>query len=117
MTLLLLLAQEEGPKTAEMHNAMGAHTWFIIAAAGAFLAWAISYSLQLHREALARRKGRDELVQLREELFDRIAELEEQRESGTVPEKKYRQEMKELKFKLSKVLDRISGANSANCAN
>ncbi len=115
--LLLLLAQEEGSRTAEMHNPMGAHTWFIIFAAGAFLAWAISYSLQLHRETLARQKGREELTQLRDDLIGQIAELEEQNEAGAISEKQYKQELKELKFKLSKVLDRISAAKSTNSAN
>ncbi len=107
MTLLLLL-QEEGPKTAEVHNAMGAHTWFIIVAAGAFLAWAISYSLQGHKEAIERRKGREELIHLREELLDQIAGLEAQREAETIAERKYKQDLKDLKFRLSKVLERLS---------
>ena len=42
MTLLLLLAQDEGARTADVPNAMGAHTWFIILAVGAFLLWSIS---------------------------------------------------------------------------
>ena len=72
---------------------MGAHTWFIIIAIGAFLLWSISYSLQLHKEAMARKKGRDELVRHKEELLDKIADLEAQKESGAVAEKKYKQDM------------------------
>ena len=86
---------------------MGAHTWFVILAVGAFLLWSISYSLQLHKEALARRKGRDELVRHREELLDQIADLEAQRESGAVADKKYKQDLKDLKFRLAKVLERL----------
>jgi hypothetical protein len=104
MILLLLLAQE-GARTAETPNAMGAHTWFIIASVGAFLAWSISYSLQLHKEALQRRKGREELLRRREDLLDQIAALETRREAGSVTEQKYKQELKELKFRLSKVLE------------
>src|SRR2546427_3264107 len=103
MTLLLLFLQDQ----QTVHNAMGAHTWFIILAVGAFLLWSISYSLQLHKEALARKKGRDELVRLREELLDQIADLEAQRESGAVAEKKYKQDLKDLKFRLAKVLERL----------
>lgn len=112
MTLLMLLAQDEGPQTAEVPNAMGAHTWFIIIAIGAFLAWSISYSLQLHREALARKKGREDLVQHKEEILDQIAELEEQKEAGKIPEKKYKQELKDLKFRLSKVIEKLGQPRS-----
>ena len=103
MTLLLLLAQDEGARTADVPNAMGAHTWFI----GAFLLWSISYSIQLHKEALSRRKGRDELIRRKEELLDQIAKLEEQKESGAIAEKKYKQDLKDLKFHLSKVLEKL----------
>jgi len=108
ITLLLLLAQsDDGARTADVPNAMGAHTWFIIVAAGAFLLWCLSYSLQLHKEALARRKGREELVRRKDELIDKIAELETQHSEGTIAEKKYKQDLKELKFLLSKVLERL----------
>ena len=107
MILLLLLAQDEGARTADVPNAMGTHTWFIILAVGAFLLWSISYSIQLHKEALARRKGRDELTRRKEELLDQIAELEEQKESGAIAEKKYKQDLKDLKFHLSKILEKL----------
>ena len=86
---------------------MGAHTWFVIFAVGAFLLWSISYSLQLHKEALAKRKGRDDLVRRRQELIDGIADLEEQKEAGTIAEKKYKQDLKDLKFQLAKVVDKL----------
>src|SRR5262249_24573506 len=107
MMLLMLFAQEEGARTADVPNAMGAHTWFIILAVGAFLLWSISYSLQLHKEALARKKGRENLARRKEELIDQIAELEAQKEAGTVPDKKFKQELKDLKFQLSKVLGKM----------
>src|SRR6266852_953893 len=107
MIFLLLLAQAEGAQTENVPNAMGAHTWFIILAVGAFLLWSISYSIQLHKEALARRKGRDELIRRKEELLDQIAELEEQKESGAIAEKKYKQNLKDLKFHLSKILEKL----------
>jgi len=104
--LLLLLAQDEGARTVDVPNAMGAHTWFIIAFVGAFLLWCISYSLQLHKEAVARKKGREDVVRRKEELIDRIADLESKKEAGSIDEKKYKQEMKELKFQLSKILEK-----------
>jgi hypothetical protein len=109
MMLLLLVAQvaqNDGARTADVPNAMGAHTWFVIVAVGAFLLWCISYSLQLHKEALARKKGREDLVRRKEELIDKIAELEAQKEAGSVAEKKYKQDLKDLKFQLSKILER-----------
>ena len=97
----------EGARTADVPNAMGAHTWFIILAIGAFLAWSISYSLQLHREALARRKGREDLARRKDEIIDKIAELETQKDAGSIAEKKYKQDLKDLKFQLSKVLEKL----------
>ena len=107
MTLLPLLAQDDGARTADVPNAMGAHTWFIILAVGAFLLWCISYSLQLHKEALARRKGREDLVRRKEELIDKIADLEAQKDGGGITDKKYKQDMKDLKFQLAKILEKL----------
>ena len=110
--MLMLLAQDDSARTADVPNAMGAHTWFIILIVGAFLAWSISYSLQLHKEALARRKGREDLARRKEELIDQIAELEAQKEAGAIPEKKYKQDLKDLKFQLSKVLEKLGTKHS-----
>jgi hypothetical protein len=84
MMLLLLLVQDDGARTADVPNAMGAHTWFIIIAIGAFLLWCISYSLQQHKEALSRKKGREDLLRRREQLIEQIASLEEQKEAGGI---------------------------------
>ena len=92
LLLLLLQAQDEGARTADVPNAMGAHTWFIIVFAAAFLAWSISYSLQLRKDALARKKGRDDLVKRKDELIDRIANIEAEKEAGRLDDKKYKQE-------------------------
>jgi len=107
MTLLLLLAQDEAARTADVPNAMGPHTWFVIIAVGAFLLWCLSYSLQLHKEALARKKGREDLVRRKQELIDKIADLEAQKRAETVTEKKYKQDLKDLKFQLSKILEKL----------
>src|ERR1700756_422292 len=108
MTFLLLLLQADGgTQTADVPNAMGAHTWFVILAVGAFLLWSISYSLQLHKEALARKKGREHLVRRKEELIDQIADLEAQKETGSIAEKKYKQDLKDLKFQLAKILEKL----------
>lgn len=106
MNLLLLLVQE-GARTSEVPNVMGAHTWFVILAVGAFLAWSISYSLQLHKEALKRKRGRQELMHRKEEVIDQIAELESHLEAGSITESKYKQELKDLKFRLSKLLEKL----------
>ena len=107
MTLLLLFLQGERTRTVDVPNAMGAHTWFIIVAVGAFLLWSLSYSIELHKEALARKKGREDLVRRKEELIDQIANLETQKESGAIAEKKYIQDLKDLKFHLAKVLEKL----------
>jgi len=107
MMLLLLLAQDDGARTADVPNPMGAHTWFIIIAISAFLLWCISYSLQLHKEALARQKGRENLVRRKAELIEKIADLEGQKDAGSIAEKKYKQDMKDLKFQLSKILEKL----------
>src|SRR5499426_2082328 len=107
MMLLFLLAQDEAARTADVPNAMGAHTWFVIVAVGAFLLWSLSYSLQLHKEALARKKGREDLVRRKEELIDKIADLETQKDAVSISDKKYKQDMKDLKFQLSKILEKL----------
>ena len=108
MLLLLLLAQDEGARTADVPNAMGAHTWFIIIVVGAFLAWSISYSLQLRKEALTRKKGREDLARRKDDIIAQIEELEAKKDAGTIAEKKYKQEVKDLKFQLSKVLEKLN---------
>lgn len=106
MMFLFFLLQDEGVRTADVPNAMGAHTWFIIAFVGAFLLWSISYSLQQHKEAVARKKGREDVTKRKDELIDRIADLEAQKEAGAIDEKKYKQELKGLKFQLSRILEK-----------
>jgi len=104
MMLLLLLAQDDAARTADVPNAMGAHTWFVIIAVGAFLLWCLSYSMQLHKEVLARKQGREDLARRKQELVDKIADLEAQKDAGAVNEKKYKQDLKDLKFQLSRVI-------------
>jgi hypothetical protein len=99
---------QEGPRSEEVSNAMGAHTWFIILAVGAFLAWSISYSLQLQKEALKRKKGREDLVHRRDELLTEIANLEARKESGAVSEQRYKQDFKDLKYRLAKIIEKLS---------
>ena len=106
MNFLLLLLQEEAAPV-KVPIAMAAHTWFIIIAVGAFLAWSISYSLELQKEALKRKKGREDIVRRKDALLDRIAALEAEKEAGKINERKYKDELKDLKFQLSKVLEKI----------
>jgi hypothetical protein len=102
--LLLLLLQEEAAPV-KTSNAMATHNWFIILAVGAFLLWSVSYSLHLQKEALKRKKGREDLLLRKDTLLDKIADLDEQKESGKISDKKYKEEMKELRFQLSRVMD------------
>ena len=102
-----LNAQTEGPKSAEVPNAMGAHTWFIILALGALLLWGISYSLQLQKEAMSRKKGREDLVSTRDHLLDEISDLEARKESGQIAESRYKKDLNELKVRLSRVVQQL----------
>jgi hypothetical protein len=101
------LAQEEGPRTVEVANPMGAHTPFIIFAVGALLLWAISYVLELQREAVGRNKGRQDLLGTKERLLDRMAELESAYEAGSIPEPRYRKQRRDLRRQLSSTLERL----------
>jgi hypothetical protein len=95
-------------RSVNLPNGMSIHTWFIIGAAGAFLAWCISYAIQLQREALERKTDRSDLRKQREDLLDKLAEIETQREAGQITEQRYKHEYKELRFRLAKVLEQIS---------
>jgi len=110
-----VLAQQEGPVELEVPNPMGPHTWFIILAVGAFLAWAISYTLDVQKETLGRKKDRQGLLELKEELLGRLAALETSRESGAVAESRYRKQHRELRQRLSKALEQL-GAKKASDA-
>jgi hypothetical protein len=105
--IVMLLQAQEGMRTAQVPNAMGAHTWFIIMAVGAFLAWSISYSLQLHKEALQKKKGREDLIRQKEAILIQIMDLEDQKEAESITEQKYKQELKSLKFRLAKLLEKL----------
>jgi hypothetical protein len=112
-TILALLVmasplQAQDVRVIDVPNPMSYHTWFIIGAVGAFLIWSISYALQLQKEAAARNKDRGNLLQQKEELLDRIADLEAQKESGAIADHRYKHELKELRFRLSKVLGKIA---------
>jgi hypothetical protein len=110
---VVALAQEEGPREIELPNPMGAHTWFIIIAVGAFLAWCISYVLQLQKEKLTNQPQRGTLLRQKEELLDRIAELESQKEAGTISAQRYEKEFKKAKGRLSELIRRLARKDSA----
>jgi len=103
-------------RSVELPNAMNIHTWFIIGAAGAFLAWCICYAIQLQREALERKTDRGDLRKQKEELFDKLATLETQKESGQISEQRYKHERKELRFRLAKVLEQIANLEGQKSA-
>lgn len=113
---LLARAQDEGPREVELPNPMGAHTWFIIVAVGAFLAWCISYVLSLQRERLANatRPERESLLRRKEELLGRIANLESQKEAGTIAEARYEKEFRKARAQLSDVLGRLKPSSNSS---
>ena len=51
--------------------------------------------------------GFDQFWRRKDELIDTVAELEAQKESGAISDKKYKQDLKDLKFQLSKVLEKL----------
>src|SRR5215467_7531641 len=118
--LFLLLAATpafaQDARSVDLPNAMNIHTWFIIGAAGAFLAWCISYAIQLQREALERKTDRGDLRKQKEEMFDKLATLETQKESGQISEQRYKHEHKELRFRLAKVLEQIANLEGQKSA-
>ena len=107
VALCSTLYAQDGPRSAVADNPMGVHTWFIILAVGAFLLWSVSYSLQLQREQQERQKGRDELRKRKDDLLDKIADLEIRREAGTVNDAVYRHEIKDLRRRLAFVLTQL----------
>jgi hypothetical protein len=104
---LAALAQD-GPRSISVPNEMNIHTWFIIGAVGAFLAWCISYSIQLQKEALTRQKGREDLARQKEEVLNKIVELENRKDSAQITEQQYKHELKELRFRLRKILEKAT---------
>jgi hypothetical protein len=105
-------AQDEGPRLVSLPNPMAAHTWFIIAAVGAFLAWCVSYVLQFRRGRMTEKGDKARRVALlheKDELLDRIAELEAQKEAGSIPGPRYEKEYKKARGRLSEVLGRLRG--------
>ena len=117
---LAAIAQEEGgPRFIEIPNPMAAHNWFIIAAVGAFLAWCISYVLQFRRNQLSERSDKEKrtaLLHEKEEVLDRLAQLESEKEAGTIPGPRYEKEYRKARSRLSDVLSRL-GANRGAAEN
>jgi len=107
---LALRAQDEGgARSIELPNPMSPHTWFIIVAVGAFLAWCISYVLQLQQEKLAgkAKPQRESLLRRKEELLAHLANLESEKEAGTISSQRYEKEFKKTRAQLSDVLGRL----------
>ena len=119
---LLLIVLMSGPAVAqdvrsvELPNPMTVHTWFIIGAVGAFLAWSISYTIQLQKEAQLRKKDRGDLLQEKEGILDKIAELEARKESGAITDQRHKRELKELRFRLRKILEKSANAETQKSA-
>ena len=107
-TARIVFGQDDtAPHSTEVPNPMGIHTWFIILAVGAFLAWSISYSLQMQREALQKRNSRENLVLRKNKYMDRIAQLDSLKDAGTISEQSYRREYNNTRLRLARVLEQI----------
>ena len=104
----IALSQQEGPRDVQLPNPMGAHTWFIILSVGAFLAWCISYVLEIQKERLKGKPHRGSLLRQKEELLDRLAQLESQKEAGAIALPRYEKEFKKTRNRLSDVLSRLA---------
>jgi hypothetical protein len=110
LSAVLAFAQEETEiKDVKVPNPMGVHTWFIIVAVGVFLAWCISYCLQMRKESARPRPKRAEFLHQKEQILNRLAELESQKETGAIGKEKYEREFKKARSRLSEVLERLKG--------
>ena len=110
--LAAIAQDEEGPRIVQLPNPMAAHTWFIIAAVGAFLAWCISYVLQFRRNQLNEKSDKSKRISLlheKDELLDRLAQLELEKDAGTIPGPRYEKEYRKARSRLSDVLSRLGG--------
>lgn len=109
---LAALAQEEGPRLIQVPNPMAAHTWFIIATVGAFLAWCLSYVLQFRRNPVSEQSDKSKRLALlheKDELLGRLAQLESEKEAGTIQGPRYEKEYRKARSRLSGVLGRLGG--------
>ena len=117
---LIMLASSplaaQDARSIELPNPMTIHTWFIILAVGGFLAWSISYAMQLQKEAMQRKQQKTDVQRQKDQLLDRIADLETRKEAGQVTETKYKHELKELRFRLAKLLSKTADAEDPKSA-
>ena len=107
---------QEGAHSVDLPNPMRIHTWFIVGSVGAFLAWCISYAIQLQKEALEKKKDREGLSQRKSELLDKIADLETRKDSGAIADRQYKRELKELRFRLGRILETMSNPETLKSA-
>jgi hypothetical protein len=107
LTLASPLMAQDGPVSTTAPNSMTVHTWFIILAVGAFLVWSISYSLQLHKEALRRKTSREGLLQMKNRLLDDITRLQAEHAGGKLTDDRYRYDLNRMKQQLSRVLQEL----------
>jgi len=77
---------------------------------GAFLAWSISYSLQMQKEALKKRSSREGLLLLKNQYLDQLADLESRKREGKVSEQRYKREYNNGRLRLAKVLEKIEAS-------
>ena len=107
---LLQPARAQGP--IEVPNPMAVHTVFIIVITAAFLAWAVSFSIQTMRER-TRQQDRQALLKRKETVLDQVTEVESALESGAINSSNHKRRMKELRGELTRVLERLQHASKA----
>lgn len=108
--LLLTGAPAAAQGVQEFPNPMAAHTVFIVAIVGAFLAWAVSFSIHTARERSDGRRERQRLLDERERILDRIADLEDERESGRIDAARYKLRARRLRGDLARVVEALRSA-------
>ena len=80
------------------------------------MAWCISYVLQFRRNQLSEKTDkarRMALLHEKDELLDRLAKLESEKESGTIPGPRYEKEFRKARNRLSDVLGSLGGKRDA----
>ncbi len=108
--LLLTGASAAAQGVQEIPNPMAAHAVFIIAIVGAFLAWAVSFSIHTARERSDGRRERQRLLDERERILGRIVDLEDERESGRIDAPRYKLRARRLRGDLARVVEALRSA-------
>lgn len=103
---LIVLAPVDAAAQMAVPNRMAPHTLAIILIVGAFLAWAASFSIQTMRRRTGQEE-RKELEALRESILDRLAALEQARDSGEIAAPEFERRKREARSELVRVAAKL----------